>query len=60
MAIISSATSKQLGIDAYGLVIETFIDYENRKIKSPNVVAFHLVLHVISLTVGACIKTPSF
>lgn len=55
MAVIPLDT-KYTGVDVYTLVGESFIAYSNRDIESPNVLAFELVLHTISLTVGYCVK----
>ena len=49
------STSKYAGVDAHGSVGESFIAYANRNIGSSNVLAFHLVLHIISLAVGDCV-----
>ena len=50
------STSKYAGVDAHGLVGESFIAYANTDVESSNDLAFHSVLHIISLAVGDCVK----
>ena len=50
------STSKYAGVDAHGLVGESFIAYANRDIESSNVLVFQSVLHIISLVVGDYVK----
>ena len=50
------STSKYAGVNSHGLVGESFIAYVNRDIGLSNVLAFHSVLHIISLAVGDCVK----
>ena len=55
------STTHYAGVDANGNHGESFIAYVNRDGIKPNVLAFHSVLHIISLAVGDCVKElPAF
>ena len=50
------SNAKQSGVNAHGTVGESCIAFANRDLNSQNLLAFHLVLHIISLDVGDCVK----
>ena len=53
------STGLYAGIYAHGESGESFIAYLNRDIAPKSIFAFHSVLHIISLSVGNCLKYVS-
>ena len=50
------STALYAGLNTHGEFSESFIAYVNRDIAPKSVFAFHSVLHIISLSVGDCLK----